>query len=129
MNCKIKYNGFRNYSNSRTGFCESIQICDYQFQNYDPIENKCLNSVIPIVINCGDHGNISEDKSTCICDEGWTTDYDQFDYQNFKFCTIYQPIITNQQNTTFLSNEMVIIVITNFNKKSKFLFSFQSQPY
>eukprot|EP01080_Neovahlkampfia_damariscottae_P003696 gene3696-6510_t len=116
VNCEIKYKGYRNYSNSNTGYCESIQICDLNSQSYDSIQNKCINLLIPIKIICGNHGIISEDKTTCICDDGWTTDYDQNDYQNFKFCTVYQP--TNIQYNTTTTNFIFSkeFVIKNYSK-------------
>jgi hypothetical protein len=51
INCKAKYNGIRNFTNNRTGFCESIQVCNSLYQTYDSLENKCIFQLIPITVS------------------------------------------------------------------------------
>lgn len=123
VNCTLKYNGFRNYQNLNTGYCESTPSCIPWKESYDPLNNICIplsfnNSTtnnpsspnspsspgsptnqFPIQINCGPNGILSPDQSTCICNDGWTTSYAQSNYGNFLFCTIRMNNQTNLNST------------------------------
>lgn len=91
----MQYAGIRDFFNTETNYCETKAVCTSN-EIYDSLTNQCMasknstsngeivdereylrraeeNMEKIVTPNCGDHGNLSEDKTTCICDPGWTT--------------------------------------------------------
>ena len=111
-NCVAAYEGYRNYWNEHTGYCEAIAVCTNGTQEYNPFTNQC-DTVSPtggsggsespssgggsnqgsgsngkpkteeeVVADisgpdCGEHGTVSSNGQTCVCDSGYYTDWSQ----------------------------------------------------
>ena len=105
VRCRDKYAGARDFYNSDTRMCEPLTYCSADRQ-LDIVSNTCFagpkSETVPnstptaehvpnSKISCGEHGESSEEGTSCRCEKGWTSNLNQ-DMFSFQWCAVQVPL-------------------------------------